>query len=395
MISYEFFDLILYENFLKPLRIQPICYSPAYSTRAEDIETDKFNTQHDFMWGICYYLFEEPFNELDFSESEDIMSLGQFDWSHSPRGACWNIYARFLANSEISPAIKYWCRKNNLLNWYFFYHGFAARSWFNGYKHLPVPDKKPTHVFISYNHLITHNRSYRLTLLANIINNNLDQYGLISAPLLGHDIIHNELINSNSRLSVESKKLIHSTLLSKSPYVLDVENPQGTLSANINLELNHNAFWHVVTETVFYDDKLHLTEKIFKPIVSKQPFILVGAANNLKYLRSYGFKTFDRWIDESYDEEIDPDARIQKIVAELKKLCDMSFDELQAMQADMKDVLEFNRNHFYGEFGNIIATEMIDNFEKCVDIYNQDLSERFRLNKPNLNINDIKQRFIN
>ena len=65
------------------------------------------------------------------------------------------------------------------------------------------------------------------------------------------------------------------------------------------------SFLYVVTETCYWERKCHLTEKIFKPIVSRMPFILVGPAHNLKYLRSYGFETFGRWIDESYDQEVD------------------------------------------------------------------------------------------
>ena len=37
---------------------------------------------------------------------------------------------------------------------------------------------------------------------------------------------------------------------------------------------------------------MHLTEKIFKPIVNKQPFMLLAAPDNLAYLKSYGFKTY-------------------------------------------------------------------------------------------------------
>ena len=44
--------------------------------------------------------------------------------------------------------------------------------------------------------------------------------------------------------------------------------------------------FHIVTETIFYDNKLHFTEKVFKPIVARRPFFLVGAPGNLAYLKS-------------------------------------------------------------------------------------------------------------
>jgi hypothetical protein len=43
------------------------------------------------------------------------------------------------------------------------------------------------------------------------------------------------------------------------------------------------------------------------------PFVIVGTQGSLKYLRSYGFKTFGDLWDESYDDEPDDSKRIEKI----------------------------------------------------------------------------------
>ena len=107
--------------------------------------------------------------------------------------------------------------------------------------------------------------------------------------------------------------------LSKIPLPLLVDNtdPKGISSSDSGpeaLKLNQSALWHVVSETIFYQEKLHLTEKIFKPICARRPFILVGAKGNLAYLRSYGFKTFDQWISEDYDHEEDNEKRLLMIV---------------------------------------------------------------------------------
>jgi hypothetical protein len=178
--------------------------------------------------------------------------------------------------------------------------------------------------------------------------------------------------------------------------IVDKENPQGDLSAHTGpgeWKLNHRAMWHIVSETVFYYDKLHLTEKIFKPIVSHRPFILVAAQGNLAYLKSYGFKTFERWIDESYDNESDPDKRISMIVAEVEKLCSMSMSELETMYEEMKETLEFNFNHFYnGDFKNIIVDEMLDNFKQCAEQRNQTHSGGLGLNVDNIDFAAVKKR---
>ena len=47
---------------------------------------------------------------------------------------------------------------------------------------------------------------------------------------------------------------------------------------------------------------IFISEKTWKPIMVGHPFIMVGNKNNLKFLKDLGYKTFDKWIDESYDD---------------------------------------------------------------------------------------------
>jgi hypothetical protein len=101
---------------------------------------------------------------------------------------------------------------------------------------------------------------------------------------------------------------------------------------------------------------------VFKPIVARRPFFLVSTPGSLAYLKSYGFKTFDRWIDESYDQEQDHYIRIEKITAELARLCAMDSSALEQIHLEMQEVLDYNFNHFYGKFKDLIVDELVDNF---------------------------------
>ena len=123
-----------------------------------------------------------------------------------------------------------------------------------------------------------------------------------------------------------------------------------------------SSFLHVVTETMFWDDRTHLTEKIFKPIVAKQPFVLVGCYKNLEYLRDYGFRTFDRWWSEDYDNISDPHQRLNAVVDVIEKICKLSLGDLEDMLAEMQEVLEYNYDWFYNpEFVNSIWDELKTN----------------------------------
>ena len=76
----------------------------------------------------------------------------------------------------------------------------------------------------------------------------------------------------------------------------------------------------VVTETNFVEADIFNTEKIFKPMVHGQPFILVGPYKTLENLRSMGYKTFSDFWDESYDNIEDPTERLIKIVELCKEI---------------------------------------------------------------------------
>jgi hypothetical protein len=116
---------------------------------------------------------------------------------------------------------------------------------------------------------------------------------------------------------------------------------------------------YVPTETVYFGQRTHITEKTFKAIALEMPFVLVATAGSLEYLREYGFKTFDGIIDESYDTETDDVVRIEKVVKLLKDLDNLSVEQRQQIHQACLPIVQHNFNHFYnGGFANILWTEL-------------------------------------
>jgi len=68
----------------------------------------------------------------------------------------------------------------------------------------------------------------------------------------------------------------------------------------------------VVTETNYFNGIFN-TEKIFRPIANRHPFIMVGPAYTLQRLKVLGYKTFSEFWDEEYDNIEDPAQRLIKI----------------------------------------------------------------------------------
>ena len=112
----------------------------------------------------------------------------------------------------------------------------------------------------------------------------------------------------------------------------------------------------VVTETSYSGKKKHLTEKTFKPIVLKQPFILASNCGSLEYLRKYGFKTFSSVWDESYDSLSD-DERIPAI-ADL--LVELEHADWTSIQKQCDPIVRHNYDWFYsGKFEQVLWDELL------------------------------------
>ena len=121
-----------------------------------------------------------------------------------------------------------------------------------------------------------------------------------------------------------------------------------------------NSYFNICCETIFDEsDMLSLTEKIFKPIVNFQPFILVGGYNFINLLKKLGFKTFDPFINESYDNEEDPIQRMLLIKQEIDKLCNMPYDELHEWYLQMEDILVHNHKHLLSHLNGRIHSDSI------------------------------------
>ena len=413
MISVENFYQIVYQNLLEPIDVM-ICFSarnglfenmydyasrgyeklhdlPIYRlVQCYDQEPIYYDSMTGF-WDETTFLRVKPstYDTHFMLRSHHLNSGGYAKGDKS-----FNVDFEVLANSEISAEKNKVLAMDSTHDWYYFYHGFAALDWFKTIPHH-APIKRYSKLFICFNHLFSNKRNYRLNLIANLRYQNLESHGLIS---LSQDSTTDRIKKEfdSDLLSKSTKKLVYNQLIQKPTdnLIIDAKTTHGALSACDDLNVFTQALFHIVTETIFYDDKLHLTEKIFKPIVARRPFLLVGAPGNLQYLKSYGFKTFDRWIDESYDNEPDPDIRIQMIITQLLKLAKMPEWQLAEMYQEMQQVLDYNYNWFYTDFKKVIVTELVDNFKKCLIKHNRGMDQSMPsyINYQHMDWSDIKRR---
>ena len=238
---------------------------------------------------------------------------------------------------------------------HWFANGYlCAEHWYRLYKDINVvTEYKPLqHKFICANRLIDEKRSYRIKFL-NMLDVSQGQYSLLEQDPNTHRTPW-EIYPDNQ---VE-------------PHSFDEhDNSSAWINfKNFNTETDQvkpsiwkSSFLHVVPETVV--DRIHLTEKIFKPIVLKQPFVLLNGAGSLEYLRSYGFKTFSDFWSEEYDTIDNLDQRLQSAANVVNYVGSCSLSELEQMRDKMKPILEHNYNWFYNGFADKCWAELETNIK--------------------------------
>ena len=105
---------------------------------------------------------------------------------------------------------------------------------------------------------------------------------------------------------------------------------------------------NIVTETFggIEDGSIFLTEKVYKPMLHFQPFVIVAGPNHILSLKNRGYKTFDNWIDESYDSIQDNQTRLTAAIQSAKQFYMRSKEDIAQDLFDMLDTLIHNRNHY-------------------------------------------------
>ena len=149
--------------------------------------------------------------------------------------------------------------------------------------------------------------------------------------------------NPQLRLTFELRDKFNARL----PLILDGETNVNKMCEDIDNESRpfyQNSLISIVTETNYSLPELTLTEKSFKPIKEKHPFIIVAGPGALKAMREMGFKTFGDFWDESYDEADCFRVRMQKISYLTELIGAWTPDQILDFKRKVKPILEHNYN---------------------------------------------------
>jgi hypothetical protein len=246
---------------------------------------------------------------------------------------------------------------------YYFFHGWAALDWYRGYDRTfliqPWTERTIAKTFVAPNRIIAGKRQHRLEMLYHIFKNRMT-HNHVSCPAVcpAENISVLDAITPLETKYPDIKSVFAAESLPMN-FAGETDHPMHSCWLSL-FDESAESLLYLVTETVAEGQRLHLTEKTFKPIALGMPFVIVGTRGSLEYLRSYGFRTFEGIWDESYDLA-EYDIRIERIASLLRSLDELPTTAKQELFESAHEVIEHNWNHFYnGGFEAVLWTELKD-----------------------------------
>lgn len=196
---------------------------------------------------------------------------------------------------------------------------------------------------------LAHKSSHNINLF-NCLNRVLREHRICFLAMLNYyDLLDSNKVSHNT-FSYETKinhpafeNINMNDVLSKLPLILDSDEFEVNKAHIFYKEVYLDSWITVVTETMATEDNtMFFSEKIYKPIMARHPFIIVGLPGSLRQLKEQGFRTFDPWWDESYDDIENVIDRLDAICKVLMSLQTKSKDYWIDIYNEMSSVLEHN-----------------------------------------------------
>ena len=273
-------------------------------------------------------------------------------------------FVLLLHSEQQSQDVK-WFEQHGSVAVYWWSHAVIALDWFRYAAVDPVLTKSKIveKDFLIYNRAWSGSREYRLKFVELVLDYNLQDHCQLTFNPKDNEISWTQHKFANQ-------------LFAPTRTDLDQHFQLSTVSAAASADYVGPDYLQtaieVVLETIFDDTKWHLTEKTLRPIACGHPFILVSTPGILQYLKSYGFQTFSKYIDESYDNIQDPVERLEAVVKLMQSLAILSLEEKQQLYDNLAAICRHNKQRFFSEeFAHQVTDEFKTNFDHGVSFIQQ------------------------
>lgn len=243
---------------------------------------------------------------------------------------------------------------------YYWCHAMIAQDWFRFAQHV-TQRKNSKKTFLIYNRAWAGTREYRIKFAELLLDKNLLAHCKTAFNPTDPDtgVCYRNYQFKNLDWRPERDLEGH----------FESNHSPSSNSADFAIQDYELSDIEIVLETLFDDHRLHLTEKILRPIACAQPFILLATAGSLQYLRQYGFKTYNSVWDESYDTIQDPKQRMLAITQLMNQIVAWDPHTKQEKLNQARCIADFNKQHFFSsEFFDLISGELKSNLGHALKI---------------------------
>jgi hypothetical protein len=246
----------------------------------------------------------------------------------------------------------------NKPNDHFYYDNFFECYSFKLFKDSAVPDDDIVSKNKKFLSLNRRPRKSRLEFVKSLYQNDLDQYFILSHPAF------DEFPAKVLDLDVNTLHFADPTIQDCNDDYIDHALRKENEFCQVNNDLCRQAFFNIITESIVLDEAdmgMFITEKTFKSIYAKLPFIIYGQRYILKNLRDLGYQTYSPFIDEQYDLEENELNRRSLIIDEIKRIAHLPEDEFIETYNQCYRIAEYNHHHFIRQnLTGMIGKKFID-----------------------------------
>ncbi|MBC6406318.1 MAG: hypothetical protein GDA41_11485, partial [Rhodospirillales bacterium] len=273
-------------------------------------------------------------------------------------------------NRSFQDAYNRWCKKRGVedciavVNYDCLISWFCRRSWSDPAAALAEKIQhfeKRTEIEKRFVCLNNKPRLWRIALLTRLIKDNYWDDGFISFGGLEFELkrrgstpdlkMGSDEVERFRRLNLAAGSEAYLEALAGKGQVLFGNDPPGSppgsekagkrkvrRTGDSSTYIYRRSAFTLVTETNMRKTADRITEKSLKPMANCHPAILFADYGALSLLKSFGFKSFEPWIDEGYDAIEEPEARFLAAYAAFRQFYKTAWDRLRE-DRELRDVL--------------------------------------------------------
>ena len=218
----------------------------------------------------------------------------------------------------------------------------AMPYWIKAINHLIDRIPQPTGPFNKKFAVWFHRGTFYRTMLVKHLAENFKDDSFISYLYLGmiSDQTQLQYFQSESEWAATHTPIIYDRTFAENEIYADLTNMIGADRKPYN-----DYFIELIVETDSITTNW-ITEKTIKNLRIGKPFLVMAGVGVLSKIKTFGFKTFSPWINESYDNIENNYLRFEAIKQEVDRIASMSYQELNDIHQQMMPVFNHNREIF-------------------------------------------------